>query len=192
MFLQLNPKDFPLLGPFVDEPSRHPDFVNCDDPRLEGENHAAGLPVYVPSLVELVHRLGGLDNIPIDFTGDDFVSVTLLPDGAHETDARVFVGRFEHKGGTVLDISHWHPNHEMSLLGAHFIVPEKWATGEWEVGYVSNQDIFALTDGVRLEVARLCNRAVGMLLAHPHHALLRRSLTADPLKASRILRPGRD
>jgi hypothetical protein len=43
------------------EPWQHPDFVECDDPRWGGSR--AMPTVYVPSLVYLVNRLGGLANI---------------------------------------------------------------------------------------------------------------------------------
>src|SRR5262245_43002421 len=94
MFLQLRPEDFPVLGRFVDEPTEHPDFVWCDDPRPDERRPREPLPVYVPSLVELVHRLGGLENINdsmADVWSDQSVSSALLPDGAHWLDARVEV-----------------------------------------------------------------------------------------------------
>lgn len=190
MFLQIKPGDFPTLGRFVDVPSCHPDFLACNHPRLENYE-ARYLPVYVPSLVELVHRLGGIENIPDSGREREFCSSMILADTENEIEARAEVVRWVKGDTTELWITQWHPNRDMFLLEVHFSIPERWAAGDWQVGYVADQDIIAATDAIRLEIARLCNRAVGMRLADPLHAVRKRRRNQDPLVPSRILRPTR-
>jgi hypothetical protein len=137
------------------DPLSHPDFVACNDPRLEAKWDKP--VVYVPNLVYLIHKLGGPDNISEDHEfpsviteyGTTIVEVVRWPG----KDAGEPFGLF---------VEGWH--HE-SCLTVLFDVPAKWHLGDWTVNTVMDADIFSASAELDREVALLCNRMVGERLA---------------------------
>lgn len=140
------------------DPLRHPDFVPCLDPRLES-GHARPT-VYVPSLVYLLHILGGPGNV-----SEDFTEPTEMRAG---TTGAVIVEavrpKIDDDGGFQLFIDNWHKSYEHSLAVV-FNVPAKWHLGEWEVSVVMAEDIFSATTDLDRDIALLCDKTIGQALA---------------------------
>jgi hypothetical protein len=139
----------------VSDPMSHPDFVLCNDPRLDTP-HPRPI-VYVPSLVYLVHRLGGLGGI-----SGDYLDPSILRVGG-----RVIVEAIadinEKTDRWWLDLVNWYP--AAPLLSVSFELPARWHLAEWAVAHVSSEDTFSLSTELDTLIAKYCDRRIGRSLA---------------------------
>jgi hypothetical protein len=136
--------------------SRPEGFVPCNDPILEGPGANEPIPFYVPNLVYLVHRLGGMEVLP-----DSSWGVTDLKGKYGER--IVEVQSFKTESGWVLTVSHWRDDDR--FLDVLFGVPEKSHLGDWEVLHVMSEDMMVPTHELRLAFALDCHKTVGLKLA---------------------------
>src|SRR4051794_28655270 len=114
------------------DPLEHPDFLACNDPRLETKwEHPT---VYVPSLVYMLHRLGGPANI-----SDDFMSPSQITSESGTILAEVVMTK-EADDGFSIFVGEWH--RKDTFLTVVFDVPARWHFGGWMVNTVMSEDIF--------------------------------------------------
>jgi hypothetical protein len=140
------------------DPLSHPDFLPCNDPRLDTKWDPPS--VYVPNLVYLLHRLGGPDSI-----SSDFECPSQVTSDYGRTLVEVLRPEFKTSDdGFTLFIQGWHSGE--SILDVIFDVPARWHLGEWTVTSVMSADIFCASAELAREVALLCNRMVGERLAY--------------------------
>jgi hypothetical protein len=146
------------------DPGSHPDFLACNDPRLDSKVNKSGT-IYVPNLVHLLFLLGGPQNVRKRCQEADSL--------AHSMDVRI-IGRHGHVqwlgddvwkpgSGFVLSVSGWHPRE--CGLGVIFGVPPKWHLGEWDICHVSIYVVFSATDELDRLVAECCDELIGYHLA---------------------------
>lgn len=137
------------------DPTSHPDFVGCDHPLTKWEPPT----VYVPSLVYLLHRLGGPENIADGRYSESAIYTT------HGTVIAEVSRTANGDGSFSLCVDQWHYNKTCDCLTVIFNVPAQWHLGEWEVETVMCMDEFCNSAELAREVALLCNRMVGCALA---------------------------
>jgi hypothetical protein len=148
------------------DPRRHPDFQRLD----VNANMAHGKPArHMPSVVELIRRMGGLDAIPIcppSLAGVEDSNI-LRRDGHHwdamlkrRDSGHVLVKLRRLKFGKLL-IQKWHPHND--LLGIQFRLPVDWTASVWIVETVMIGDNFSTTARLDLLTAETCDVLVGLV-----------------------------
>jgi hypothetical protein len=128
----------------------HPDFVVCDDPRLDSKtgnkagDEATGL-FLLPNLVRLIRRIGGVDAVP---ETEDSEGRWVLGDGYRRS-----VLTLSRLHGSLV-AEGWHPR--CPALTAIFDVPDDWSGSPWRLSVVMGDDLFPTSyDLERLAVEAL-------------------------------------
>jgi hypothetical protein len=138
-------------------PEDHPGFRHCTDPPRESPGRdSASIPV--PSLVYLLHVLGGPGNI-----SDELDDRTNLRTERGKVLASAWIVGRNPDGGCSLSVEEWH-NYN-SALTVIFGVPPRWHVDDWAIEHVGLHDKMSASVDFDVQVARLCDRTVGQNLA---------------------------
>src|SRR3954452_14514198 len=124
---------------FAASPANHPGFLACDDPALGGKQGKSS-PLFMPNLVALIKRMGGLDAIPGGTKDGGFRGITdldiALRDGEEysamlkDKDSGQVHARLCSLGCNSLVVDHWHPH--VSFLELIFGIPADWSAAPWQ------------------------------------------------------------
>jgi hypothetical protein len=133
-------------------------FYGCDEETRKYESPV----VYVPSLVYMLHRLGGPQCIEEmeEYGGGKSV----VYDGVGCKVAEV--QRVSRDGEPVqFFVEEWHIGGNgygsEKLLSVHFSLPEKWHLGEWTADFAMDCDTFSPDAETTRQIALLCDRTIG-------------------------------
>jgi hypothetical protein len=161
------------------EPREHPDFVACNDPRAERVNKT-GDPdrvVFIPALVALIRRFGGLDAIPdrmeechglIRYHEADAIRLGVELEcavraeyGALLKDVRSHraYATLSRLGGRTLCVDSWHPRED--FLSVMLAIPADWAAAPWAVEFVSIEDSHTASHDIDRLAAEACDYWIG-------------------------------
>jgi hypothetical protein len=134
------------------DPFDHEDWALIGDPDLVEDECEGPISVYVPSLVHLLHLLGGPDNVGRPGGDPDVGNPVIQAEIRADADGNRLILREAGKGGTDLEV--------------HFFLPVRWATGEWQVGRVQcGRAGIAASRDLRRDVALFLDRDLGAAMA---------------------------
>jgi hypothetical protein len=160
------------------DPGDHPDFVCCDDPRLEPGNKAGrkDSTLFMPNLVELIRRIGGLDAIPDDWTGgfrplydsgDPRGVVEWTETRGHNERAMLKdlrSGRLYavfYRWENSLWVIDWHPRE--GHLDLNFDIPADWSASAWDIPQAMIEDTFTASYDLDRLVAEALDYWIGAI-----------------------------